>query len=83
MPSTRKCVIKQLKPTLQESQSIPKWLQERFKLEAAVLEKLGENHPQIPCLYAYFSENNHFYLVQEWIEGKLFLKFTKDGEIFR
>ncbi|XHU96658.1 MAG: protein kinase [cyanobacterium endosymbiont of Rhopalodia gibba] len=70
MPSTRKCVIKQLKPTLQESQSIPKWLQERFKLEAAVLEKLGENHPQIPCLYAYFSENNHFYLVQEWIEGE-------------
>ncbi|BAP16931.1 serine/threonine protein kinase [cyanobacterium endosymbiont of Epithemia turgida isolate EtSB Lake Yunoko] len=70
MPSTRKCVIKQLKPTLQQSQSIPQWLQERFKLEAAVLEKLGENHPQIPCLYAYFSENNHFYLVQEWIEGE-------------
>jgi serine/threonine-protein kinase len=69
MPSTRKCVIKQLKPTLQQSKSIPQWLQERFKLEAAVLEKLGENHPQIPCLYAYFSENNHFYLVQEWIEG--------------
>ncbi|WGT67506.1 serine/threonine protein kinase [cyanobacterium endosymbiont of Epithemia clementina EcSB] len=70
MPSTRKCVIKQLKPTLQQSQSIPQWLQERFKLEAAVLEKLGENHPQIPCLYAYFSENNHFYLVQEWIKGE-------------
>ncbi|WP_324127087.1 protein kinase domain-containing protein [Cyanobacterium sp. uoEpiScrs1] len=70
MPSARKCVIKRLKPTLQQFQSIPQWLQDRFKLEAAVLEKLGENHLQIPCLYAYFSENNHFYLVQEWIEGK-------------
>ena len=70
MPSVRKCVIKQLKPTLQQSQSIPQWLQERFKLEAAVLERLGENHPQIPCLYAYFPENNQFYLVQEWIEGE-------------
>ncbi len=69
MPSARKCVIKQLKPCVQ-SDSIPNWLKERFKREAAVLEKLGENHPQIPCLYAHFSENNQFYLVQEWIEGE-------------
>jgi serine/threonine-protein kinase len=68
MPSARKCVIKQLKPSIQAPE-IPEWLQERFKREAAVLEELGENHPQIPRLYAYFCEGGKFYLVQEWIEG--------------
>ncbi len=68
MPSARKCVIKQLKPVVQTPQT-PQWLQERFQREATVLEALGEKHPQIPKLYAYFSEGGNFYLVQEWIEG--------------
>ncbi|MDJ0844313.1 protein kinase domain-containing protein [Crocosphaera sp.] len=69
MPSERKCVIKQLKPAVQ-SPVIPDWLKERFAKEAAILEELGEKHPQIPTLYAYFSEGGDFYLVQEWIEGE-------------
>ncbi|MEM8779557.1 MAG: serine/threonine-protein kinase, partial [Cyanobacteria bacterium P01_G01_bin.49] len=69
MPSARKCVIKQLKPAVQ-SPEIPDWLKERFAREAAILEELGEKHPQIPALYAYFSEKDNFYLVQEWIEGE-------------
>ncbi len=68
MPSARKCVIKHLKPVL-ENPEIPSWLRERFHREAATLEELGENHPQIPQLYAYFSEGEDFYLVQEWIPG--------------
>jgi serine/threonine-protein kinase len=68
MPSARKCVIKQLQPTVEAAQ-IPPWLQERFQREAAILEELGENQPQIPQLYAYFSEGGNFFLVQEWIEG--------------
>jgi serine/threonine protein kinase len=69
MPSNRQCVIKQLKP-LTTSAEVYQIVQERFQREAAILEKLGENHPQIPRLYAYFSENQKFYLVQEWIEGQ-------------
>ncbi|MEM9087387.1 MAG: serine/threonine protein kinase [Cyanobacteria bacterium P01_F01_bin.53] len=69
MPSKRRCVIKQLKPLTTNSE-IYQVVQERFQREAAILEKLGENHPQIPRLYAYFSENQQFYLVQEWIEGE-------------
>ncbi|MDJ0729716.1 MAG: protein kinase [Crocosphaera sp.] len=69
MPSERKCVIKQLKPVVQ-SPVIPDWLKERFAKEAAILEELGDKHPQIPTLYAYFSEGGDFYLVQEWIEGE-------------
>jgi serine/threonine-protein kinase len=68
MPSARKCVIKQLKPAVQSPQ-IPNWLKERFQREAAILEELGENNPQIPRLYAYFTQDGHFFLVQEWVEG--------------
>lgn len=68
MPSARKCVIKQLKPSVQ-SPEIPDWLKQRFQREAAILEQLGEENAQIPRLYAYFTENDDFYLVQEWIEG--------------
>ncbi|UAJ72676.1 protein kinase [Synechocystis sp. PCC 7339] len=68
MPSARKCVIKHLKPVL-ENPEIPSWLRDRFHREAAILEELGENHGQIPQLYAYFSEGEDFYLVQEWIPG--------------
>ncbi|MEL6353822.1 MAG: protein kinase [Cyanobacteria bacterium J06627_28] len=69
MPSRRKCVIKQLKP-ITTSPEVYQVVQERFQREAAILEQLGENHPQIPRLHAYFTENQQFYLVQEWIDGE-------------
>ncbi|MBW4575908.1 MAG: YARHG domain-containing protein [Aphanothece sp. CMT-3BRIN-NPC111] len=68
MPSGRRCVIKQLKPVT-SNPLIYQVVQERFGREAAILEELGEGSTQIPKLYAYFSENGQFYLVQEWIEG--------------
>ena len=69
LPSGRKCVLKQLKPIVNQA-SIPLWMKERFQREAAILEELGAASNQIPELYAYFSENEQFYLVQEWIEGE-------------
>jgi len=69
MPSRRKCVVKQLKP-ITTSAEVYQVVQDRFQREAAILEQLGENHPQIPRLYAYFTEDQKFYLVQEWIEGE-------------
>ncbi len=68
MPSRRKCVLKQLKPIVKQPKT-PLWMKERFQREAAILEELGNASSQIPQLYAYFSENDKFYLVQEWIEG--------------
>ena len=68
MPSRRKCVLKQLKPLVKQPKT-PLWMKERFQREAAILEELGNASNQIPQLYAYFSENDKFYLVQEWIEG--------------
>jgi serine/threonine-protein kinase len=68
MPSNRQCVIKQLKPVADNPQMYA-LLQQRFQREAAVLEHLGEENRYIPKLYASFTENGLFYLVQEWIEG--------------
>jgi serine/threonine protein kinase len=59
-----KCVVKRLKP-----KTIDPDMQRLFKKEAEILYKLGQNHPQIPKLYAYFEENQEFYLVQELIDG--------------
>ncbi len=63
-----KCVVKQFKPTTTEPQAY-QIIQERFEREAQILKTVGEDHKQIPKLYAYFTENQDFYLVQEWIEG--------------
>ena len=81
LPSSRKCVLKQLKPIVQQS-PIPLWMKERFQREAAILEELGAASKQIPELYAYFSENQQFYLVQEWIEGEtLAQKWQREGNL--
>ncbi|MFQ4142044.1 protein kinase domain-containing protein [Chlorogloeopsis sp. ULAP02] len=69
LPSSRCCVIKQLKPVTNNPQ-IYKMVQDRFRREAAILEDLGNSNNRIPNLYAYFSEQDNFYLVQEYIEGK-------------
>ncbi|BAZ29191.1 serine/threonine protein kinase [Cylindrospermum sp. NIES-4074] len=79
MPSKRRCVVKQLRP-IQNNPQIYQLVQERFQREAAILETLGGAADQIPALYAYFSSEGQFYLVQEWIEGDtLTAKVQKQG----
>lgn len=81
MPSKRRCVIKQLKPVTRDPQ-LYQLIQQRFQREAATLESLGESSDQIPKLFAYFSENGQFYLVQEWIQGQTLAdKVETDGPL--
>ena len=83
MPSGRKCVLKQLKPMVKQPKT-PLWMKERFQREAAILEELGDGSSQIPQLYAYFSEDDKFYLVQEWIEGlTLDCYWEQEGNLHR
>lgn len=83
MPSGRKCVLKQLKPIVKQPKT-PLWMKERFQREAAILEELGQGSEQIPRLYAYFSEDDKFYLVQEWIEGLTLDQYwEKEGNLHR
>jgi serine/threonine protein kinase len=79
-PSHRRCVIKKLKPITNPDDF--KYMQERFQREAAILERLGEFSDQIPKLYAYFIENEEFYLVQEFIDGlTLRQKVRQEGRL--
>lgn len=67
LPNNYQCVIKRLKPQ-NANQTTIQWLNDSFEREAKILQKLG-THDQIPRLLAFFSENQEFYLVQEYIEG--------------
>ncbi len=81
MPSHRRCVIKQLKP-MGEGSQIFELIKERFQREAVILEDLGNNNGQIPSLFAHFSSEGKFYLVQEYIEGEtLAERVLKQGKL--
>lgn len=67
-PGSPPCVVKQLKPASDD----PNFIREArrlFNTEAETLEKLG-SHDQIPHLLAYFEEDQQFFLVQEFVEGR-------------
>lgn len=81
IPSQRRCVIKQLKPLVQDPK-LHQLIRDRFQREAAILEDLGAHHAQIPDLYAYFCEAAEFYLVQEWIEGETLSQAVKSQGLF-
>ena len=68
LPSQRRCVVKELKPSTDDPR-ILQIIRERFQKEAATLEMLAQASRQIPGLYAYFAENERFYLVQELVDG--------------
>ncbi|MEG4342558.1 tetratricopeptide repeat protein [Microcoleus sp. A003_D6] len=67
LPGNHLCVVKQLKPQATDPETL-QVARRLFDTEAQVLYKLG-NHDRIPRLFAYFEENQEFYLVQEFIEG--------------
>lgn len=81
LPSQKYCVIKQLKPVINNAE-MSQLTEERFAREAAILEDLGEHNSQIPKLYAYFSDKKQFYLIQEYIEGETLTKVVeKQGKL--
>jgi len=81
MPSSKRCVIKQLIPVINNPQ-LYQLVQERFQKEASILEELGDRHSQIPRLYAYFSEGGEFYLIQEYIEGQTLSERLQQQGVF-
>ncbi len=79
-PAMRRCVVKQFQPSGDLSPQQMQIAQQLFEREAVVLEELGNQHPQIPDLFAFFPLEVHslqaskqeqfFYLVQEFIDGQ-------------
>ncbi|AFZ36303.1 serine/threonine protein kinase [Stanieria cyanosphaera PCC 7437] len=66
-PSKPRCVIKQFLPDVKGEKSLKK-AAELFEREAMRLDELGK-HEQIPELFAYFSQEERQYLIQEFIDG--------------
>lgn len=79
-PTMRECVVKQFQPSGNLSPNQLEKAQNLFEREAIVLERLGNKHPQIPDLFAFFplivpsihqnKEEQYFYLAQELINGQ-------------
>ncbi|MDJ0692398.1 MAG: bifunctional serine/threonine-protein kinase/formylglycine-generating enzyme family protein [Xenococcaceae cyanobacterium MO_188.B32] len=67
-PSKPRCVIKQFLPCVKGKKGLEK-AAELFAQEAVRLDQLGQ-HDQIPELLACFSQENHQYLIQEFIDGE-------------
>lgn len=78
-PAMRRCVVKEFQPAGELSPAQLQVAQKLFEREGEVLEQLGNNHPQIPDLLAFFEidapsrvagkPERFFYLVQEFIDG--------------
>ncbi|NER39405.1 MAG: protein kinase [Oscillatoria sp. SIO1A7] len=66
------CVIKQFLPLpeIKGDLSAMAKATELFEQEARQLLQLGDRNPQIPILLAYFEQDKHLYLVQEFIAGR-------------
>jgi WD40 repeat protein len=68
-PGHPKCVVKHLNLAGDQTPDSLQVARSLFNREAEILEELG-SHDQIPRLLAHFEEDQSFYLVQEFIEGK-------------
>ena len=80
IPGMRQCVVKQFQPSGNLTLNQLQQAQLMFEREAEVLSQLGNDHEQIPDLFAFFpvivnglqpgQQDQFFYLVQEYIDGQ-------------
>jgi serine/threonine-protein kinase len=92
LPGLRKCVVKQFQPLTTMTPEQLAMAQTLFEREGETLAELGNRHPQIPDLYAFFpiavphlrpgEVDKLFYLVQEFIDGQTLEQKLKCGESF-
>jgi serine/threonine protein kinase len=69
LPTKPYCVIKHFKPKSNNS-FVLETARDLFNAEAKILYKLRDKSDQIPKLLAHLEEDEEFYLVEEFIEGK-------------
>ncbi|HEY9628236.1 MAG TPA: serine/threonine-protein kinase [Coleofasciculaceae cyanobacterium] len=69
LPCHPLCVVKRFQ--LSSSSAISEeTAQQLFETEAQILDRFGQNHAQIPTLFAYCREQEWIYQIQEYIEGE-------------
>jgi serine/threonine-protein kinase len=69
------CAIKELLPPQNDTYALEK-SKELFQREAQILYQI--QHPQIPQFRATFEENQRFFLVQDYVEGKTYRAMLDD-----
>ena len=69
LPDNPPCVVQHFKLKTYEAEVLC-FAKNLFDTQTKLLYRLGNEHPQIPRLFARFEENGEFYLVQEYIEGE-------------
>ncbi|MEA5601408.1 serine/threonine-protein kinase [Nostoc sp. UHCC 0252] len=90
IPGMRQCVVKQFQPVGNLTPDQLQQAQIMFEREADVLAQLGNDHEQIPDLFAFFpviinssqsgQEDQFFYLVQEYIDGQNLEELAQRGK---
>ncbi|WP_445635948.1 serine/threonine-protein kinase [Nostoc sp. DSM 114161] len=91
IPGMRQCVVKQFQPAGNLTSTQLQQAQLMFEREAEVLAQIGNEHEQIPDLFAFFpvivnslqpgQQDQFFYLVQEYIDGQnLEEELTQNGQ---
>ncbi len=73
-------VVKHLKPQ-SKNPEVLQMARRLFETEAMVLRKLGDKTDRIPTLYAFFEEQDEFYLVQEFITGQTLSQELSNGRL--
>ncbi|NJM63417.1 MAG: ABC transporter substrate-binding protein [Oscillatoriales cyanobacterium RU_3_3] len=68
-PDRPMCVVKEIPFPQSNDPRVLEMARRRFEREASALRRLGQKNSCIPELFDCFEENDHFYLVQEFIEG--------------
>jgi formylglycine-generating enzyme required for sulfatase activity len=79
-PSKPYCVVKQFLPSVKGKKTLEKAAQ-LFEREAMRLDELGK-HDRIPELLAFFNQEEHQYLIQEFIDGEDLAKELKANGVF-
>ncbi|MBE9002188.1 serine/threonine protein kinase [Nostoc sp. LEGE 12447] len=79
LPGQPHCVVKHFQPKDSNPAVLP-IAKKLFDREAEVLYQLGNDHDQIPRLFAHFDEDGDFYLVQEFIDGHALTQEIVSGQ---
>ncbi|WP_292698924.1 MULTISPECIES: serine/threonine-protein kinase [unclassified Nostoc] len=79
LPGQPYCVVKHFQPKDSNPAVLP-IAKKLFDREAEVLYQLGNDHDQIPRLFAHFDEDGDFYLVQEFIDGHALTQEIVSGQ---
>jgi eukaryotic-like serine/threonine-protein kinase len=79
LPGQPHCVVKHFHPK-DSNPAVVAIAKKLFAREAEVLYQLGNDHDQIPRLFAHFDEDGDFYLVQEFIDGHALTQEIRPGQ---